>query len=133
MTGGLYCLAAAALLPSSALRPLSPLILLASTPSGEREGAGQQQSAAHAAQRNLPVRAIEIKQATGLALLEFGHPFHQHHPILKFGVLVHDFDISSVHRCPADGVGVPWILMRETDVQLHQMVLSHFEELELDS
>ena len=33
---------ASALLPSSALRPLSPLVLLASAPSGEREGAGQQ-------------------------------------------------------------------------------------------
>jgi len=76
MTGGFCCSVASALLPSSALRLLSPLVLLASAPPSEREGTGQKHAATKTAERQLPVLAIKIQQATRLALLEHLEDLH---------------------------------------------------------
>jgi len=133
VTGGFYCSAASALLPLSARRPISLLVLLTSAPSGERQGSGQQHTAAQTAERELPIGAVEIQEPARLALFfELGDPFHQQHPVLQLSVLIHDFDIGPVHRGPADRIGEPRILVRHTHVQLHQMVFRHLEELELN-
>src|SRR5437870_6751818 len=131
-TGGFCCLVASTQLPSSALRQLSPSVLLAFAPSDERNAACQQHAATHATERDLPVSAVkEVKQAR-FAPLKLGYPFLQRQLFLELGVFVIDFDISPVHRRPTDGIGEPPMLVGEAHVQLHQMVLSHFKKLELD-
>ena len=76
---------------------------------------------------------FKVQQTSAATRFHLGYPCLQGGHFAYLGVLVHDFDVGAVHGAPAFGVGpAARVDVRQAYVQLGQVVLSHFQNFELD-